>query len=71
MNSSILKALVVGLFIGIAVWAATHRRPAGPEIAKLQSKLKAAQHENDSLREQLKAKNDSLTLLRSRYNQPN
>ena len=64
MTSSILKALVVGLFIGIAVWAATHRRPAGPELTKLRASLKAVQQENDSLREQLKATNDSLTLLR-------
>jgi uncharacterized membrane-anchored protein YhcB (DUF1043 family) len=71
MKPSILGALIIGLFIGIAIWAATHRRAAGPELKKVRGMLKAAQHENDSLREQLKAKNDSLTLLRSTYNQPN
>jgi uncharacterized membrane-anchored protein YhcB (DUF1043 family) len=71
MKSSILGALVIGLFIGIAVWAATHRQPSGPELKKLQAELKLVKRENESLREQLKAKNDTLSLLRGSRDRPN
>lgn len=78
MNSPILKALLIGIVAGVVVWAVTHRGPSKAEVTKLRGALKSAQQENDSLREQLKQKDQllevksaTITLLRSSHNRPN